>query len=277
MMRPFHARLDRRRRRAGVAILTALDVEYEAVRRHLRIDRVFRHPAGTVFETGETTASGNRVALVRTGPGNTTTALIAERAIAAFRPKALLFVGVAGSLHDDVRLGDIVVSSKVYAFHGGKVEGVEFFPRPQVWQAPHILDQLAGHVFRTGSWAKRLHDHPTPTVHFKPLAGGEVLVNTRLGTVAEHLRLNYNDAVAVDMESVGVACAGHLNGSLPVLSIRGISDLADGAKATTDHAGWQTVAAANAAAFAVSLVDAILSDTVRAAADFRKGDLGLSS
>ncbi len=91
-----------------------------------------------------------------------------------------------------------MVSSKVYAFHGGKVEGSEFFPRPQ-------------------------------------------------------------GAVAVDMESVGVACAGHLNGSFPVLSIRGISDLADGAKAATDRAGWQNVAAGNAAAFAVALVTAILS------------------
>jgi 8-oxo-dGTP diphosphatase len=152
-----------------------------------------------------------------------------------------------------------VVSSKVYAFHGGKVEGSEFFPRPQVWQAPHILDQLAGHVYRTGSWTTRLNGRQPPTVHFKPLAGGEVLVNSRLGTVAEHLRVHYSDAVAVDMESVGVACAGHLNGSFPVLSIRGISDLADGAKAATDRAGWQNVAAGNAAAFAVALVTAILS------------------
>jgi nucleoside phosphorylase len=259
---PFNPRLDPFRRRAGVVVLTALDVEYQAVRRFLKIEGTSRHPAGTLFENGVVADTNNSVALARTGPGNATTALITERAIAMFRPKALLFVGIAGALRNEIHLGDVVVSSKVYAFHGGKAEGDEFFPRPQVWQAPHILDQLAGHVYRTGSWAKRLNGRHPPTVHFKPLAGGEVLVNSRLGTVAEHLRTHYSDAVAVDMESVGVACAGHLNGSFPVLSIRGISDLADGAKATAEGAGWQTVAAENAAAFAVSLVAAILSKTI---------------
>ena len=261
---PFNPRVDRLRGRSGVVVLTALDVEYQAVRRHVKAERIFRHSAGTLFETGVVVGTRNVIALTRTGPGNTTTALITERAIAMFRPKALLFVGVAGALRNKVRLGDVVVSSKVYAFHGGKVEGLEFLPRPQVWQAPHILDQLTGHVSRTGSWLKSLNGRQPPAVHFKPLASGEILVNTRHGTVAEHLRTHYSDAVAVDMESVGVACAAHLNGSFPVLSIRGISDLADGAKATADCAGWQTVAAENAAAFAVALVAAILSETVAA-------------
>jgi adenosylhomocysteine nucleosidase len=261
---PFNPRVDRLRGRSGVVVLTALDVEYQAVRRHVKAEMIFRHSAGTLFEMGVVAGTNNVIALTRTGPGNTTTALITERAIAMFRPKALLFVGVAGALRNKVRLGDVVVSSKVYAFHGGKVEGLEFLPRPQVWQAPHVLDQLAGHVSRTGSWLKSLNGRQPPTVHFKPLASGEILVNTRRGTVAEHLRTHYSDAVAVDMESVGVACAAHLNGSFPVLSIRGISDLADGAKATTDCAGWQTVAAENAAAFAVALVAAILSETVAA-------------
>ncbi|WP_204009310.1 5'-methylthioadenosine/S-adenosylhomocysteine nucleosidase [Virgisporangium aurantiacum] len=250
------------RPRADVVMLTALDVEYQAVERFVAVERAHRHPEGTLFETGRIPGTHNTVALTRTGPGNTTAALIAERAIVMFRPKALLFVGIAGALKREVRLGDIVVSSKVYAFHGGKVEGREFLPRPQVWQAPHMLEQLAGHVYRSGTWEKLIDEVVPPAVHFKPIAGGEVVVNTRLGSVAEHLRFNYSDAVAVDMESVGVACAGYLNSSLPVLSIRGISDLADGAKAVTEDAGWPAVAARNAAAFAVSLAAAFLSQTL---------------
>ena len=83
--------------------------------------------------------------------------LIAEPTIAAADV-------TAAAEADDIHLGDVVVSSKVYAFHGGKAEGSEFLPRPQVWQAPHLLDQLAGYVHRTGSWVKRLND----TTHGMP-------------------------------------------------------------------------------------------------------------
>jgi adenosylhomocysteine nucleosidase len=255
-------RIARLRRRAGIVVLTALDVEYQAMRHHVGEVHACRHPEGTLFECGTLVGTTCAVAITRTGPGNTTTALIAERAISMFRPQALLFVGIAGALRDELRLGDVVVSSKVYAFHGGRTEGCDFLPRPQVWEAPHSLEQLAGHVSRTGAWINFLPDNADPPrIHLKPIAGGEVLIDSRRGTVAEHLRLNYSDAVAVDMESVGVALAGHLNSSLPVLSIRGISDLADGRKAMADAAGWQAIGAAHAAAFAAALIAAILAET----------------
>src|SRR5580704_12013056 len=55
------------------------------------------------------------------------------------------------------------------------------------------------------------------------------------------------------MESAGVAQAAHLNQSLPVIVVRGISDRADGTKTATDDLNWQPKAAANAAAFALAL------------------------
>jgi nucleoside phosphorylase len=240
--------------------MTALDLEYAAVRAHLVGVRARRHEEGTIFETGRVGGSACSVAIVRVGPGNTATALIAERAIAMFRPKALLFVGVAGALRDDVRLGDVVVATRVYAFQGGKAEGSRFLARPQMWEAPHGLEQLAGYLAREVGWTRRVGDRRhRPAVHLKPIASGEVVVNSRTGWVADHLRLHFGDAVAVDMESVGLACTGHLNNSMPVLSVRGISDLADGDKREADRAGWQLAAAANAAAFAVTLAATVVA------------------
>jgi nucleoside phosphorylase len=250
--------VERLRRRADVVVMTALELEYEAVRVHLVGVRARRHLEGTMFETGRICGSTCSVAIVRVGPGNTATALIAERAIAMFRPKVLLFVGIAGALRDDVRLGDVVVATKVYAFQGGKAERGGFFARPQMWETHHGLEQLAGYLAREGRWTHLMADRRRrPAVHLKPIASGEVVVNSRSGPIAEHLRLHFSDAVAVDMESVGVACTGHLNGSMPVLSVRGISDLADGNKHLADGAGWQVVAAAHAAAFALTLAVAV--------------------
>jgi hypothetical protein len=97
-------------------------------------------------------------------------------------------------------------------------------------------------------------------VHFKPIAAAEGVLNSREAPLARRLHRFYNDAAAIEMESAGVAHAGHLNRCLPVLTIRGISDRADGAKGDADQAGWQLTAAGHAAAFAVTLAAQLMRD-----------------
>jgi 8-oxo-dGTP diphosphatase len=97
-------------------------------------------------------------------------------------------------------------------------------------------------------------------VVFGPIAAGEVVQDSGISAEAQWIREHYNDACAIEMEAAGVAQAAHLNDSLPVVVIRGISDRADGGKATADDAGWQPRAAANAAAFAVALVAALAEE-----------------
>jgi len=91
--------------RGGVLVLTALDLEYQAVRAHLSGLREYSHPAGTLFETGQL-PDGGRITLAVTGEGNPGAAVLAERAITMFGPQAVMFVGVAGSLKDDVGLAE---------------------------------------------------------------------------------------------------------------------------------------------------------------------------
>jgi adenosylhomocysteine nucleosidase len=249
-----------------VVMLVALDLEYQAVRRHLTGLHPHRHPAGTLFEVGQLPGGRGRVAIAVTGEGNRGAAVLTERAITEFQPAALLFIGVAGGLKDDIGLGDVVVGTKVYAYHGGKDEDTGFLARPAAWPAPYALEQLARYIARNRSWHRLLapdaRRHP-PAVHLKPIAAGEVTLNSRTTPLAQQLHRNYNDAVAIEMESAGVAQAGHLNGSLPVLTVRGISDKADGGKHLADEKGWQPIAAANAAAFAVSLAVELTTGHVR--------------
>jgi len=158
-----------------------------------------------------------------------------------------------------------VVATKVYALHGGRVRGAGFLARPKAWQASHELEQFARHVARTGTWTGLLPPGSgrwPPQVHFKPIASGEVVLNASDAPLAGRLRDVYDDAVAVEMESAGVAQAAHLNRSLPVLSVRGISDRADTGKHLDDAAGWQHVAAGHAAAFTVTMLALVLSDQV---------------
>jgi 8-oxo-dGTP diphosphatase len=239
-----------------VVAMTALDLEYGALRRQFSGWRPLVLAAGTRFETTVLPGTDRAVALGLTGVGNLAAAVLTERAIAELRPRAVLFVGVAGALQEEVRLGDIVVGTKVYSYHRGAEDDTGFRARPEVWPVRHDWEQLARQVAAAGRWKARLSPDPRcpdPKIHFRPIAAGEVVLKSRISPVAQLLRERYGDAAAIEMESGGAAIAGHLNRSLPVLTVRGISDRADGAKQIADGAGWQPVAAANAAAFAATL------------------------
>jgi hypothetical protein len=91
-------------------ILTALEAETRAVLRH--IPEWSEEPVyGTVFYRGE--FDGWDIAIAEVGAGNNQAAVIAERGIRHFEPRVALFVGIAGGIKD-VKLGDVVVASKVY-------------------------------------------------------------------------------------------------------------------------------------------------------------------
>ncbi|WP_336216676.1 5'-methylthioadenosine/S-adenosylhomocysteine nucleosidase family protein [Nonomuraea sp. LPB2021202275-12-8] len=237
-----------------IVILTALDLEYQAVRRHLTDPRVHRHTAGTRFELGRLVGDGRPVALGLVGKGNHPSAVITERAIAEFSPSALLFVGVAGALWPGIALGDVVVATHVYAYHGGTSEDDGLKARPRVWEIAHETDQIARYLYRTETWTRRLPaGTAVPAVRFGPIAAGEVVQDSAISAQAQWVRQTYNDALAIEMESAGVAQAAHHNRSLPMAVVRGISDRADGTKTATDGLSWQPRAAANAAAFAMAL------------------------
>ncbi len=242
-----------------IVILTALDLEYQAVRKHLSDPRLHRHPAGTRFEFGRLADGGCRVVLGLVGKGNHPAAVLAERAIREFSPAALLFVGVAGALWPDIGIGDVVVATHVYAYHGGTSEDDGFKARPRVWEISHEPDQIARHIYRSETWARRLPEGAAlPKVRFGAIAAGEVVQDSKISAHARWVRQTYNDALAIEMEAAGIAQAAHLNRSLPMVVVRGISDRADGTKVTSDGAGWQARAVVNAAAFAIALAQELI-------------------
>lgn len=246
-----------------VVMLTAINLEYEAVHARLVDAQVHRHARGTRFEIGTVRGGVCRVVLGLVGKGNQSAGILAERAIEEFSPVAVLFVGVAGALWDTTQLGDVIMATQVYAYHGGTSEGDGLKARPRVWETAHAISQLASHVSRVGDWLGEAQAGArTPKVHFGPIAAGEVVQNSRSSHEARWIRQHYNDALAIEMEGAGVAQAGHLSSS-PVAIIRGISDMADGTKSTSEDSNWQPRAAANAAAFAVRLAEELITERER--------------
>jgi nucleoside phosphorylase len=199
------------------------------------------------------------VAVILTGEGTGDASALAERVSAWLEPRMLFVVGVAGSLKKDVTLGDVVVATWVYGYHGGKEDKTGFHARPRTWRSHHRLTQAAGILAAIGNgWAKSLESQPS--VHLKPIAAGDVVLNSRTSPLRQQLREHYNDAVAIEMESAGVMAAAGLRDRMPVLTVRGISDLADGRKHLSDQAGLQPTAATHAAAFAMAVLRDLPAD-----------------
>ncbi|MFE1261204.1 5'-methylthioadenosine/S-adenosylhomocysteine nucleosidase [Streptomyces albogriseolus] len=222
-------------------VLTALPLEYDAVCKHLVDIKEEVHPEGTWITRGQLPDSSWQVALAEVGEGVVTTAVLTERIVSWLAPDVLFFVGVAGSLKDDIAIGDVVVATKVYGIHGGKQTPEGFMVRPEAWRSSHRLEQVARHSVRGKA-------------HLKPIAVGDVVLADSKSAIAEHLRLHYNDAAAIEMEGSGIAQAAHLSGHLDALVIRGISDHANAGKADADATGSQQKAADQAAEALVAIL-----------------------
>ncbi|MGW3571833.1 phosphorylase family protein [Streptomyces sp. NPDC000941] len=246
--------------RAEAVILTALEVEYQAVRAHLEELRTVAAERGSLFEVGvfrKGHPPGTSVAIHMTGPGNPGAAALVERASALFTPRTLLFVGVAGG-RKDVGLGDVVAAEAVYDYETGKDTEDTFLPRQKTHQSTYDLVQLARMVAANDEWQHGIRPAggdaaPRPRAHVKPIAAGGRVVAHQRSEVGRRLTAGAGDAVAVDMEGFGFLAGAYVNRQVDALVIRGISDLlADKDEAHDEH--WQPVASRHAAAFAFELL-----------------------
>jgi hypothetical protein len=141
-------------------VLTALDLELQAVMAHLVGVTSVVGRDGTVCECGVYRESGQEwlVVLIETGAGNHAAQNAVTNAHIAFKPDLQIFVGVAGSRKKDVPIGSVVAASLVYSPYGGKYDETGFSARPREYHAHSRLLEVARKVRRDKKWAGRIRD-----------------------------------------------------------------------------------------------------------------------
>lgn len=242
-------------------ILTALPVEYSAVRVHLQSLREEIHPQGTIYERGQFAENGQEwdVGIAEVGAGNAGAAVEAERALSHFQPDILFFVGIAGGIKD-VRIGDVVAATKVHGYESGKVEESSFSTRPAAGESSYAVVQRAKSEARKDGWLQRIESGAAvmPRVLVAPIAAGEKVIASRDSELFQFMRRNYNDAIAVEMEGFGFLTAAFAYTKVEKIVIRGISDLIQDKNANDPKEGTederQARASRNASAFAFELL-----------------------
>ena len=212
-------------------ILTALSVEYQAVRNYLKHLHDEMDSQGTRYQRGEFIATNGQlweVGIVQMGAGPVGAAMQTGGAIAYFNPDVIFLTGIAGGIKD-VNIGDVVAATEVYNYESGKL-GEQFFTRPKTEKSTHAVVEIAKQEAEKPDWLERLSRHSSipPRVFVAPIAAGEKVVASRQSDVFQFLRTNFNDAIAVEMEGFGFLRATFAHTNIQAIVIRGISDLVDG-------------------------------------------------
>jgi|GEM_PF-72318 len=214
----------------------------------------------TPFTTG--VLRGTRVVVALTGIGKVNAATSTMLMLEHFKPKVILFTGIAGGIDPQMMPGDIVIGTKVGYHDYGTLTpaGMERGPtRDPVTHAENPLFflcdttwiKLAQRASEKMKWQKVVTGTGTraPIVRTGIIVTGDVFVASDGATRELQSKLN---AAATEMEGAAVAQVSYQQ-RVPFLVIRSMSDNA-GNNASHDIKSFYAVAASNSAEFVMAIV-----------------------
>lgn len=242
-----------------LGIVTIIRPEAAAVRKwlttHGQPDTNRYHTA--IFHTGEVPVGDTtlRVAHIQASGQGDSAALSAFHTLtAAAHPRVVVLLGIAGGIHRDVSLGDVVIGSQVinYGAYAAAADGDQ--RRGHAWMIPvamvnAIHDFLSGdggeRPLRSSDSASNLGKETFQLVA-GPIGTGPAVVKFRDAEVRRWLEAFNDKTLALETEAEAVCRHFYERGEAgevqSYLILRGISDHADEGK---DDA-WHEAAAANA-------------------------------
>ncbi len=258
-----------KRPKLRAVILCAILDELKQIRKQMALSgEVTEEPKadGSVYLSGEVAGKfiDWQLAAAHTYQTNYEASSGTVGALMAYQPDLIIYLGIAGSLTEEVSLGDVVVADRVFDYEVGKEkpgkdgEAGHYEERALQQRPSFNAGQWAGTVATTDDWRARIEIHDEslvtePTVHVEPIAAGSKVVANTDSHTFRLIEDAAPRAVAVEMEGAGFLAATHRFPNSEGLLVRGISDRADD-KSASDATGWRHQAAANATAFAFELL-----------------------
>ena len=229
-----------------VGIIGAMELEVSALKGQIKGITV-KKKAGMEFCEG--TIGGVNVVVVRCGIGKVNAALCVQILCDDFGVSHVINTGVAGSLNNDLNIGEILISKDavhhdvdvtIFSYKIGEVPqlGVREFPADQ------------GLI----SAAEKAIKEKQPDLNYRigRVASGDQFISS--SEVKERIIKNF-EADCAEMEGASIAHGAYLNG-IPFVIIRAISDKADGS-AEEDYPTFEKAAAAHCAKLVADMLTLI--------------------
>ncbi len=221
-------------------VLYAFEAEGKLLTGKMTIERTEKILGRTV-QIGR--LADEKVVLAESGVGMINAAMTTQKLIDTFRPKAIIFSGIAGAVDTSIHIGDITVC-RVWSEHDfgyiGKdsfqVESIRTFDEAQdsiAEMSYHTVDSIlftAAQKLGTTNMEFALIGDRLPKL---VVGGAGVSGNMFIDNKEKRLWLSSRfHALVVDMESAAVAQVSTANG-VPFIVFRSASDLAGGSGSST--------------------------------------------
>lgn len=228
-----------------VGIIGAMEVEIARLKEMLT-DTSTLDKAGMTFVSGK--LNGKDVVVVRSGIGKVNAGICTQILADTYNVNYIINTGVAGSLNNDINIGDIVLSSDTLQ-HDMDATGFGYdigvIPQMQksVFEADKRLIDIAKKCFE---------DNITDVnVFVGRIVSGDQFISDK---DKKNWLVNNFRGYCTEMEGAAIAQAAYLN-DVPFIIIRAISDKADDS-ATEDYPAFE----AKAAAHCVKLLEEMIKE-----------------
>lgn len=261
--------------RARVVVLTVIDEEFQAARDVLGLTK--NVPNTPYFVTDCDTKDWDIVLHQSADRTNVPVNEEVSRVLGELRPQLVILVGVAGGLCDSkgqgregIDMGDVLIADFVSYVEFLKLDSGVMRSRAYVIDHPSLplrrnISQPLSKYFsiRQNISFEPPRKNAPLRVHIGSIVSGEKIYGDVDNEIQKQLLAPFDKALAVDMESIGVAraiCDGrssfwyHPRYAI----IRGISDLVDSPKNNKNRAKWKKFSAHAAAVVAKRFIEMFL-------------------
>ncbi|MEK3757594.1 5'-methylthioadenosine/adenosylhomocysteine nucleosidase [Paenibacillus sp. FSL P4-0338] len=199
-----------------LGLIGAMDEEIKLLLEEME-NRQTTVKAGITFYAG--TVFGKAAVVCKSGVGKVNAAVTTQILLDSFDVEQVLFTGVAGALHPELNIGDIVISSSCIQHDMdvtalGYARGVIPYQETSAFQADPLLVKLAEEA------CQELKQKSVTGI----VLSGDQFIASRASVAMLREQL---DGACAEMEGAAVAQVCHMNG-IPFVVVRSMSDKADG-------------------------------------------------
>jgi adenosylhomocysteine nucleosidase len=215
-----------------IGIIGAMEVEVSKLKEMLQ-DTEIKNKAGMTFVSGS--LNGKPVVVVRSGIGKVNASICTQILADEYKVNYIINTGVAGSLHNEINIGDIVLSKDALqhdmdATGFGYAVGVIPQMEKSIFEADERLIQIAEKCIK--------EDITDINAFVGRVVSGDQFISDK---GKKKWIVDNFQGYCTEMEGAAIAQAAYLN-NIPFLIIRAISDKADDS-ATEDYPTFEAKAA----------------------------------
>lgn len=227
-----------------IGIIGAMEQEVARIKEMMQDVQVTTKASMDFYEG---TLEGCKVVVVRSGIGKVNAGMCTQILADIYKVQAVINTGIAGSLNNDVNIGDIVLSTDVlhhdmdatgFGYKKGQIPQMEEFS----FQADENMRKIALDACR--------EVNPEIQVFEGRICSGDQFISDN--TVKDNIVKEFG-GYATEMEGAAIGQAAYLN-NIPFLVIRAISDKADGS-ANMDYAEFEQAAIEHSVKLTVRMIE----------------------